>query len=228
MYADAQTLNVVVENVTYAFPASEAGVMNYQGGETLTVMGKTFRVADVAKMYVDYHEVTDNSVTVNYNGSVATMTVAGNVAQYVTPTIDGAHVSLVQSDAVSDDVCGEITYVLAGTSTDGEFSLEGSYKATVELNGLLLTNSAGAPLNIQDGKRIALSVKKSTENTLTDGVSGAQKGCIVCKGHLEMKGKGTLNVYGNTAHGIYSKEYVELKNCMVNVLAATKDGVNCN
>ena len=228
MYADAQTLNVVVGNVTYAFPASEAGVMNYQGGETLTVMGKTFRVADVAKMYVDDHEVTDNSVTVNYNGSVATMTVAGNVAQYVTPTIDGAHVSLVQSDAVSDDVCGEITYVLAGTSTDGEFSLEGSYKATVELNGLLLTNSAGAPLNIQDGKRIALSVKKSTENTLTDGVSGAQKGCIVCKGHLEMKGKGTLNVYGNTAHGIYSKEYVELKNCTVNVLAATKDGINCN
>ena len=76
MYADAQTLNVVVGNVTYAFPASEAGLMNYQGGETLTVMGKTFRVADVAKMYVDDHEVTDNSVTVNYNGSVATMTVA--------------------------------------------------------------------------------------------------------------------------------------------------------
>lgn len=228
MYADAQILNMVVGNVTYAFPASEAGVMNYQGCETLTVMGKTFRVADVAKMYVDDHEVTDNSVTVNYNGSVATMTVAGNVAQYVTPTIDGAHVSLVQSDAVSDDVCGEITYVLAGTSTDGEFSLEGSYKATVELNGLSLTNAAGAPLNIQDGKRIALSVKKGTENTLTDGVSGAQKGCIVCKGHLEMKGKGTLNVYGNTAHGIYSKEYVELKNCTVNVLAAAKDGINCN
>lgn len=76
MYADAQTLNVVVGNVTYAFPASEAGVMNYQGCETLTVMGKTFREADVAKMYVDDHEVTDNSVTVNYNGSVATMTVA--------------------------------------------------------------------------------------------------------------------------------------------------------
>lgn len=150
------------------------------------------------------------------------------MAQYVTPTIDGAHVSLVQSDAVSDDVCGEITYVLAGTSTDGEFSLEGSYKATVELNGLSLTNAAGAPLNIQDGKRIALSVKKGKENTLTDGVSGAQKGCIVCKGHLEMKGKGTLNVYGNTAHGIYSKEYVELKNCTVNVLAAAKDGINCN
>lgn len=228
MCVDAQTLNVVVGNVTYAFPASEAGVMDYQGGETLTVMGKTFRVADVAKMYVDDYEVTDNSVTVNYNGTVATMTVAGNVAKYVTPTIAGAHVSLVQSDAVSDAECGEITYVLAGTSTDGEFSLEGSYKATVELNGLSLTNPAGAPLNIQDGKRIALSVKKGTDNTLTDGVSGAQKGCIVCKGHLEMKGKGTLNVYGNTAHGIYSKEYVELKNCTVNVLAAVKDGINCN
>lgn len=71
-------------------------------------------------------------------------------------------------------------------------------------------------------------MKKGSTNTLTDGADGSQKGCVVCKGHLEMKGKGTLNIYGNTAHGIYSKEYVEMKNCTVNVLSALKDGINCN
>ncbi len=226
--AQAQTLNVVTDKITYAFPAAQTGNMSYQNGETLTIMGKIFSTGDITKMYVDDSEVEDNTVSVSYKGTTATMIVAGNVAQYVTPTITNAHVNIVQSSDVGDDTCGEITYSLAGTSTDGEFTMTGAYKASLELNGLTLTNPSGAPLNIQDGKRISLSVKKSTENILTDAANGDWKGCIVCKGHLELKGKGTLNVYGNTAHGIYAKEYVEMKNCTVNVLSAVKDGINCN
>ncbi|WP_288590218.1 carbohydrate-binding domain-containing protein [uncultured Prevotella sp.] len=226
--AYAQTLNVQVGNVTYAIPAAQAGDMTYQNGTSLTVMGKTLQVADITRMYVDNSSVTDNMVSVEYSGDEATVTIAGNVARYVDASVEGAHVSLKQSAEVGDETCGEITYSLSGTSTDGEFYMEGAYKATVELRGLTLTNPSGAPLNIQDGKRIELSVKKDTENTLTDALSGSQKGCLVCKGHLELKGKGTLNIYGNTAHGIYAKEYVSLKNCTVNVLSAVKDGVNCN
>ncbi len=226
--AEAQTLNVVADNVTYAFSAAQTGNMTYQNGETLTIQGKTFSVSGISKMYVDESEVEDNTVSVTYDGTAATVTIAGNVAQYVTPTVTNAHVSVVQSADVSDDTCGEITYSLSGVSADGEFVLEGSYKASLELGGLTLANPSGAPLNIQDGKRIELSVKKGTENTLTDAANGDWKGCVVCKGHLELKGKGVLNVYGNTAHGIYAKEYVEMKNCTVNVLAAVKDGINCN
>lgn len=224
----AQTLNVVVGNVTYALPSSQAGDMVYNNGETLTILGRTVSLSDITKMYVDESEVTDNAVSVVYDGTSASVTVAGNVAKYVDATVTGAHVSIEQSSDVSDETCGEITYTLSGTSTDGAFALSGSYKSTIELNGLTLTNPSGAALDIQNGKRIDLSVKKGTVNTLTDGTSGSQKGCIVCKGHLEMKGKGVLNVYGNTAHAIYSKEYVEMKNCTVNVLAAVKDGINCN
>ncbi len=228
MTAAAQTLNVVVGSVTYAIPAAQAGDMTYSGGEQLTVMGKTIPTASITRMYVDNTTVTDNTVNVAYSGTEATVTVAGNIAQYIEPEVSGAHVSITQSSLVGDDTCGEITYSLSGESTDGEFTMNGSYKATVELRGLTLTNPSGAPLNIQDGKRIELSVKKDTENTLTDGADGSQKGCLVCKGHLELKGKGTLNVYGNTAHAIYAKEYVEMKNATVNVLSAVKDGLNCN
>ena len=202
--------------------------MTYTQGKQLTVMGKTLDLSDITRMYVDQSDVEDNTVVVSYSGSVAKVVVAGNVAQFVQPTVSGANVELTQSDAVGDDVCGEITYVLSGASTDGSFTLNGSYKASLELQGLTLTSLSGAPLVINDGKRIGLSAKKGTENTLTDAAGGSQKGCIVCKGHLELKGKGVLNVYGNTAHGIYSKEYVELKNATVNVLAAVKDGINCN
>ena len=226
--ADAQTLNVVVGNIIYALPASEAGDMTYTDGTQLTIMGRTLNTADITRMYVDDSEVTDGTVSVSYNGTSASVVVAGNVAQYVEPTVSGARVTIYQSDNVGDDTCGEITYVLSGTSTDGSFTLDGSYKASIELHGLTLTSTIGAPLDIQDGKRVSLSVKKGTVNTLTDSADGSQKGCIACKGHLELKGKGTLNVYGNTAHGIYSKEYVELKNATVNILSAGKDGLNCN
>lgn len=228
MAVKAQTLNVVVGNVTYALPASQAGDMNYSGGTQLNIMGKTVCTADITRMYVDNSEVEDNTVSINYNGTSASVTVAGNVAQYVTPSVSGAHVTIVQNQNVDDTTCGEITYILAGTSSDGSFTLDGSYKASLELHGLLLTSTLGAPLDLQDGKRISLSIKKDTENTLTDSANGTQKGCIVSKGHLELKGKGTLNIYGNTAHAIYSKEYVEIKNATINVLSALKDGINCN
>lgn len=224
----AQTLKVVTGNVVYAFPAVQAGDMIYQSGESLTIMGKVFSISDITEMRVDDSEVEDNKVSVNYDGTTASVTIAGNVARYVVPTVTNAHVAMVQSADVSDDTCGEITYTLAGTSSDGEFALDGSYKASVELNGLNLTNPSGTPLNIQDGKRISVSVKKGTENTLTDAANGDWKGAVVCKGHLELKGKGTLNVYGHTAHGIYSKEYVDMKNCTLNILSAVKDGINCN
>lgn len=225
--AAAQTLNVVSGSVIYAIPASQAGDMTYKGGNSLTVMGKTIQTSDITRMYVDNSEVTDNTVSITYSGSTANVTVAGNIAQYIDAKASGAHVSITQSDEVGDGT-GEITYMLSGSSADGEFTMNGSYKATVELQGLTLTNPAGAPVNIQDGKRIALSVKKDTENTHADGSGGSQKGCLVCKGHLELKGKGTLNIYGNSAHAIYAKEYVEMKNCTVNVMSAAKDGLNCN
>ncbi|MBQ8464317.1 MAG: carbohydrate-binding domain-containing protein [Prevotella sp.] len=225
--AQAQTMNVVVGDVTYQFPANQTGDMTYSDGTSLTIMGKTFSTGDISKIYIDENLVASNCVSIAYNGTSATVTVAGNVARYVTPTVSGAHVTIIQ-DSSLDDTTGEIEYTLSGTSTDGEFAMSGSYKATVNLNGLTLTNPSGAALNIVNGKRIAISVKSGTVNTLTDGSNGDQKACLYVKGHTEFKGKGTLNVYGNTAHGIKSGEYVSIKNCTINVLKAVKDGINCN
>ena len=160
--------------------------------------------------------------------SLESVTIAGNVARYVDATVSGAHVNLTQSDELNDENAGEITYTLSGNSSDGEFFMNGSYKASIELNGLSLTNPTGAAINIQNGKRIEMSVKKDTENTLTDGADGAQKSALYCKGHLEFVGKGTLNVYGNTAHAIKSAEYMQLKNATINVKKAVKDGISCD
>ncbi len=225
--ATAQTLNVTTGSVTYQFPASQTGEMTYSDGTTLTVMNKTFALSDISSMTVDDTEVTDNLVTVTYNGTSAAVTVAGNVAQYVTATVNGAYVAIEQSntDAVDDD---EITYQLSGSTTNGQFALSGSYKCTVSLAGVDLTCTTDAAISITNKKRIQLSAKKDTENTLTDGTGGEQKACIYSKGQLQLQGNGTLNVVGNTAHAIKSADYVTVKNLTLHITSAVSDGINCN
>lgn len=221
-----QTLNVKVGSVTYQFPAVQTGEMTYEDGTTLTIMGQTFNLADIDAMTVDETSVTDNQVVINYDGASASVTIAGNVAQYVTPTVSGAHVSIEQTntEAVDDD---EITYVLSGTTSDGEFALSGSYKCTVSLAGVTLTNPSGAAINITNGKRIQISAKKDTENTLADGSGGSQKACIYSKGQIQLQGNGTLNVVGNTKHAIKSGDYISVKNLTLNITSAVSDGINC-
>ena len=224
--AGAQTLNVTVGYVVYQFPASQAGEMTYTNGTTLTIMGKTFTLGNVSAMTVDNTTVTDNLVKVEYGSTEAKVYVAGNVAQYVEPTVSGAHVTIAQSntDAVDDD---EITYQLAGSTADGSLTLAGSYKCTVSLAGINLTNPGGAAINITNSKRIQISAKKGTVNTLADGTGGSQKACIYSKGQIQLQGNGTLNVTGNTKHAIKSASYISIKNLTLNITSAAGDGISC-
>ena len=224
----AQTMTVkTTQGVTYVFTANSSDMTYSDNGQTLTVQGKAFNTSDITGISIDETAaIENNSVVVSYDGTSANVLVAGNVAPYVTGTVSCAHVSLTQSNTADIDN-DEITYILSGSSNDGEFTMTGSYKASVELDGLTLTNPKGAAISIMDGKRINISVKKDTENTLTDG-NGSQKAAFYVKGHAEFKGKGTLNVYGNYAHAIKSGDYMSVKNCTINVLSAVKDGLSCN
>lgn len=223
----AQTLNVQVGHVLYQFPAAQTAQMPYENGSSLTVMGKVFNLSEIDSMYVDETTVTDNTVQVAYNDASADITVAGNIARLLTIAQSGAHVSIIQSA----DVAEEITYTLSGASSDGGFYNEGAYKATVELNNLDLTNVSatysGAAVHIQNSKRIKVKPLNGTTNTLVDAAGGKQKGCLYIKGHAEFAQKGTLNVTSNVKHGIKTGEYFSIKNSTIHVLSAVGDGINC-
>ena len=222
-----QSVNVVKGNVAYSFNTENTGLMNYTNGRTLTILGNEFNLSDVDKITVRDVVVESNTVLVEYNESSALVSIAGNLTPYIEAEVSGAHVVVTQNEDVSDKTCGEITYILMGSSSDGSFTLNGSYKATIELQGLTLTNPSGAAIDIENGKRIELSAKNGTVNTLVDGAGGKQKAALYCKGHLELKGKGELNVKGNTGHGVAAKEYIEMKNLTLNIIGAPKDGINC-
>ena len=223
----AQTLNVQVGHVLYQFPAAQTAQMPYENGSALSIMGKVFNLSEIDSMYVDETAVTDNTVKVAYSDASADITVAGNIARLLTIAQSGAHVSIIQSA----DVAEEITYTLSGTSSDGGFYNEGAYKATVELNNLNLTNVSavysGAAVHIQNSKRIKVKPLNGTTNTLVDAAGGKQKGCLYIKGHAEFAQKGTLNVTGNVKHGIKTGEYFSIKNATINILSAVGDGINC-
>lgn len=228
VYTSAQSLNVNCGGTVYSFHNEQTGVINFTDGTNISIQGRTFAIADIASMKVEDGTATDNTVEVVYKGSEASVLVAGNIARYIDVSISGANVSVSQGDEVGDDTCGEITYILSGASTDGSFTLNGNYKASVELSGLSLTSLTGAAIDLQNGKRVALRVQEGTENTLADGAGGSQKAALYCKGHLEFKQKGILNVTGNKAHAISAKEYIEIKNTTINILSSKKDGINCN
>lgn len=226
--ASAQSLNVSSNGITYSYAAENTGLMTFTGGETVTIGQRVYNLAEVAVMKVGDEAAADNTVTIEYKEDAVDVTVAGNIASYVDITLNGAEVSIAQSDEVADDTCGEITYILKGESSHGNFKLSGSYKSSIELHGLFLTSTNGAAIDIQNGKRTALRVQEGTVNTLSDAAGGSQKAALYCKGHLEFKQKGSLTVTGNTGHAISAKEYIEIKNTTINVTGAVKDGINCN
>ena len=183
--------------------------------------------------FIEAKAIDANTVEIVFNGTTATVTIADNIKSYVTVSSGtSSHVKLVQAasfegiNKTASNSDGEIIYVLSGSSSDGEFYIEGEYKAQYKLKGLTLTNPSGPAINIQNGKRAEVTISKSTTNTLTDGVNENYNGCFHCKGHTKFKGYGTLNVYGNSKHGIYSKEYIEIKNATINVKSAVKDGIH--
>lgn len=228
----AQTLTVTTSSGSTQVEASEAGTMTYDSiAGTITIGGTAYNVSDISKIAITESGSsgeTSRTVSVVYNGSSATVTVSSDIADDVTVTQSGAHVNIAQSDDVAD----EITYTLSGSSSDGEFYMSGSYKATIELNGLTLTNAnpvtSGAAIHIQDGKRIKIKVVTGTDNTLVDAAGGSQKGCLYINGHAEFAQKGTLNVTGKVKHAIKTGDYCSLKNATINVLGAVGDGINCN
>lgn len=223
--ANAQSINFSNGQTTITYSAEETGEMIFNNS-SVTVGQTIIDLKEWSKITVDETVVEANTVQIEYNGEQANVLIPGKLRPYVDITVEGAHVRIVQSSEVSEANCGEITYSLKGTSTDGGLTLEGSYKCTIELRGLTLTNPSGAALDIQNGKRVAISAKNGTVNTLVDG-NGSQKGAVSCKGHLEFKGKGQLSVTGNKSHAIYAKEYVEIKNLTLDILGSVKDGINC-
>ena len=221
--AAAQTLRIEQGSVTTAFDALTLGESNFAaGGTTLTLGGKTYDISTIDRMTINNTPVAATTVGVVYNGATAQVEISGDLAPYLTVSVDGANVNIVADASLQE----EVTYLLSGTSTSGSFTLDGEYKATVAINGLHLTSNTVSlpPMNILNGKRIKFLVSGS--NSFADCAGGTHKGAFFVNGHPEFEGCGYINITGNSKHAFVSDEYTQFKHSFtgtINVLGAVGD-----
>ncbi len=219
----AQTLNVYTGQVKTAVNASPDKMIYSDNGTKVNIAGKEFSVSDIDKIVVDQIKVEDNTVEVTFNGSTANVVVAGNIAKYLTATVNGANVSLVQSV----DMPNEVTYTLQGSTPNGSFYVSGENEASLILNGVDITSPDSAAINIQN-PGVKINIVKGTTNALVDGASGSQKACLVVKGHALISGEGSISITGNAKHGYSSGKYtiIEEGTGEISFLKSKKDAIN--
>lgn len=229
----AQTMYVNMGDVSYAIEASQAGDMLFNDGTSLTIGQKTYPLSKVTSIQVAEGSVADNTVAVAYDGGKAKVVIAGNLAPYVSATVNGGHVAVIASESLQQ----EVTYSLSGQSADGSFYMDGDYAIQLVLNGLTLTNPDSAAVNIQDGKLITIVLADGTANTLTDGLthvsddgSDGHNAAFYVDGHTSWTGTGSLTITGNVKHGFSSDEYTLFGDGLGNVTIANAvgDGLHIN
>ncbi|MCR5718841.1 MAG: carbohydrate-binding domain-containing protein [Oscillospiraceae bacterium] len=178
------------------------------------------------------------AAAITFEGTNVTLADAeGNaLASASNVTVDGAYVTITAAG----------TYTITGKSDEGQIKVStdnaADPTAVVELSleGLTLSNSTAAPIYIENvGDEAVISVKKGTENVISDGSThtdsyvnsdGETKLCaaaIYARDDLKIKGKGTLKVNGNAEDGIVSTNDLKIWNGTVEVTAAD-DGIRAD
>lgn len=222
--AFAQSLHICSGSVTVGVPAESADTLRMTDGK-LTIMGTTYDVTALDSIVYSTDAVIPQTVFVDYSGASAKVFVSADAAPHLNVSISGDDVSI----EAADDLAEELTYVLSGTSSDGSFLQIGSYKCTLEMAGLNLTNTRGIAVDIQNGKRINVILDEGTENVLKDMAGGEGRACFNVKGHVEISGAGTLTLTGQSRHAMATGEYLMLTDAFtgnINILGAASDGIH--
>jgi hypothetical protein len=221
--AAAQTLRIEQGSVTTAFDATTLGESNFSaGGSTITLGGKIYEVSTIDRITINNTPVAAATVGVTFSENSAQVELSGDLAPYLTVSVEGANVSITADASLQE----EVTYTLSGASSSGSFTMEGDFKATVALNGVDLTSTTVSmpAINILNGKRIKILVNGT--NNFADCAGGMHKGAFFVNGHPEFEGSGTINITGNSKHAYVSDEYSQFKDEFtgtINVLGAVGD-----
>lgn len=159
-------------------------------------------------------------------------TVAASDAQNVTVE-NGTYVTITAQTTDGTNDYGDIN--IDGECTNGQVKVDVDAAAypdgqvTVNLRGLILSNSSDSPIYVEQiADECVITVKNNTVNTISDGTdylnADGDAGAIYSKDDLKFKGKGTLIVNGNCADGIVGKDDIKIWNGDIQV-NAVDDGI---
>ncbi len=214
------TLGALISDVDSVYFGNDGYSVYFEIGDSLVEFGIS---------EIDSISFGDDSETVSvvYNGS--SVSVINPLAfEGVSVNFDGADVVV---NSLLDD--RKIDYELSGSTSDGMFKIYSDYKYNLILNGVNITNTDGAAINIQSGKKCDLILEDGTVNTLEDGSSYAEseedeKSALFSEGQIIFSGTGSLNVTSNSKHAICSDDYISVEEGTITVASAAKDGIHVN
>lgn len=211
--------NIAIENIdSITFTENDTKINIFQPGNLQT----SYAIADIDSVnFIDDSEI----VKIIYSGNNVIISNPFN-ENGVTITSSGAKVTI--QSTLTDK---KIAYQLSGTSTAGSVKIYSDYRFELILNGVNLTNDNGPAINIQSKKRVDVTLKDGTTNTLADGATYAtssedQKATLFSEGQLVFDGNGTLNVSSATKHGICSDDYIAINNGSIQITNVSKDGIH--
>ncbi|MBQ8796728.1 MAG: carbohydrate-binding domain-containing protein [Oscillospiraceae bacterium] len=135
----------------------------------------------------------------------------------------------------------EATYLVSGTLTEGSLVVNAPEDAKLQIifNGVSITSSSSAALNIVEADKVFLTLAEGSENTLANGGSfptddSGIDGALFSRQDLTLNGSGKLTVTSPAGHGIVSKDDLVFTGGFLTVVAAshgldTNDSVRiCN
>ena len=147
-----------------------------------------------------------------------------------TPTCDSSDVTIA-ADKISITaggiyyLCGSFDgqiYIKTGEGNAGEEDIE------LYLGGVDIECSYGPAIFCDNAKRLEIHVEEGTSNVVKDGGSDAvSNGAIFANDTIEIRGKGTLSVYGNNREGIASDDDIFIENGNIYIYSVD-DGMNAN
>lgn len=146
----------------------------------------------------------------------------GEIKLGSSPQISGSSLTVSDSKAI---ITGGGDFHISGSVSDGQLEINTVEKVKIFLDGVSITNSNGPAIQVTNAKRFTLVLMEGTTSELRDGGSDKiNDGAIFSNDTIEIRGKGTLNITAENAHGIASDDDVVIENGNINI-TAVKSGI---
>lgn len=160
------------------------------------------------------------------SGDIVRIVYNGNAVEITNPfSNEGVSTASNQADVVVSSTKSDVTYLLSGTTDNGSITFMSSKDFNLTLADVNLSNANKAVIDIASESNV--SVQLDGTSTLSDGSNGAQKAALCSAGNLTFaKGNGTLNITGNTKHGIFAEGNLVVSDGQIVINDAQSDGLH--
>ncbi|MCQ2304473.1 MAG: carbohydrate-binding domain-containing protein [Bacteroidales bacterium] len=189
-----------------------------------------FAVVDATSGQISFPVTMIDSITFGIeeapSGDIVRIVYNGNSVEITNPfSNEGVSVSNNQADVVVSSSKANVIYSLSGTTSNGSITFMSSKDFDLILDNANLSSASKAVIDIASETNVTIELNGTS--TLSDGSNGAQKAAICSAGDLAFtKGDGTLNINGNTKHGIFTEGNLIVSGGKIIINDAQSDGLH--